>query len=75
MRIIILTIIYFVVVVLIKENGCGLGNYIKELWRKGLTIAIQFLLGIGCGSAFFIPGIIGYLNSSRTERENIFENI
>lgn len=70
---VILTVIYYVVIVLCSKDihASNLNFFIK----KGIAILGQSLLGVGVASVIFIPGIIGYFNSSRTERSRIFERI
>ena len=69
----ILAIIYFVIIILCKTEG--ISNKLVALFKEGIAVLWQALLGIGAGAVVFIPGIIGYFNSSRTRRELIFEKI
>ena len=40
-----------------------------------ISLMYQVILGVGAGAIIFIPGMIGYFNSSRTGRGIVFEEI
>lgn len=70
---VILTIVYFIVINLCRRDVAQ--NKRNVIFRTGITILWQALLGVGAGAVIFLPGFIGYLNSSRTGRGLIFKSI
>lgn len=70
----IMAIVYF-----IGSNLCDSAETIKvrlsKIWKDGLLIMIQALIGVGLGAVILVPAAIGYLTSSRTGDGLIFTSI
>ncbi len=63
---IIITIIYFLVVTVIRKK--------KSIFAYGLSVMLQGVLGVSLGGVFLLPSIIGFFNSSRTDQRQIFDS-
>lgn len=70
----IMAIVYFV-----GTNLCDSSETVKmrlnKIWKDGLHIMFQALVGVGLGAVILVPAAIGYLTSSRTENGSIFESV
>lgn len=71
----VMAIIYFVIKEFVIFREARQGEYLKNVISDGVKILGQALLAVSMGAPLLIPSVMGYFQSSRTEREGIVSGI